>query len=550
VGARSRGAHPRCSKCHERIEIQRQGRPTEGGRLCNKCDIKARKHKKETSARILHLPPPPLLRTASAPARLRTLAPLSTLTASGQRHRKRKAEALLEQVQVPAGVLSPARIPPTAFLRTSTRFRNEMRRVLPSVAIPGEKAMATLKEQIADTKGTATASFDCGAYLTDPLRFVSVLTSHSEYLVIGGDFGSHFTKIGVTYFHNQITHFAPLLIYEGKDDWEHLAKFLSPSVPPFSGDSAHFPSIWAFLQFLVESRNALLNGDWMFLNNVLGLMAAAAKYPCPICTVSSDYFLRVCPYRTAKDKHSRHASQYPLLTVPSDRIVPLPLHVLLGLSNRLIFNVFPRWFPPENITQLVSTVKTVHTTGCGGLSDLYDLNGPEIIKWIKSGCNEKLLASVRGMSTLNPSVRAAFSSCCTWMQQLHTSLLHTREWTAAQIAEWESTVQHILSHWKEETGTELFPKVHMLRHTAEFLTRHRVLGRVSEAQIESCHSAFTRLFDRIHLNSAANKEERIRRCLADLALQKIANFVDDENKENENPNSGTAAKRPRRTSTV
>ncbi len=425
-----------------------------------------------------------------------------------------------------------------------------MRRVLPTVRISGEKAIAALKEQFASTKGTATASFDCGAYLTDPLRFVSEITTQSSHLVIGGDCGSDFTKIGVTYLINNKSHFAPLVVYEGKDDWQHLAMFLSPSVPPFSGDSAHFPNIWTFFQYLVESKNAFLNGDWMFLNNILGLMSASAKYPCPICTVSSDYFLRVCPYRTAKDKHSHHSSQTPLISIPAHRIVPLPLHVLLGISNRFIFQIFPCWFPSENISRIISGIKTIHTAGCGGLSDLYDLNGPEIVKWIKTGCNEKLLASVSETAPLSVEQHAAFSSSCTWMRQLHDSLLRVREWTPAEIQQWTETVQHILSHWKEETGQDPFPKVHMLRHTADFLTRHRVLGRVSEAQIESCHAAFNRIYNRIHLNSSTNKAERIRRCLADLALQKIADFVDTENLENEDPNASAAAKRPRRTSTM
>ena len=90
----------------------------------------------------------------------------------------------------------------------------------------------------------------------------------------------------------------------------------------------------------------------------------------------------------------------------------------------------------------------------------------------------------------------------------------------------------------------------MLRHTAEFLTRYRVLGQLSESQIESCHAAFNRLYDRTHFNLAGNISERVRRCLADLTLQKMALFTNSENAENEDPNAGTAAKRPRRSTTI
>ncbi len=206
------------------------------------------------------LPPPPLLRTASAPARLRSLAPLSHLTPSGQRYRKRKAEEALSQIQVPAAVLSPIRIPAAHLVGTSTRFRREMRDKLPSVRIAGEKAIVAEKERLAETKGTATESFETGAYLTDPLRLINQVTKHSPKICIGGDCGSGFTKIGITYIHRNTTHFSPLLVYQGKDDWQHLAQFLTPATPPFSGDSAHFPNIWAVLQYLIQSKNAFLNG--------------------------------------------------------------------------------------------------------------------------------------------------------------------------------------------------------------------------------------------------------------------------------------------------
>jgi hypothetical protein len=410
--------------------------------------------------------------------------------------------------------------------------------------------MGTEKERVAIEKGTATASFDGGAYLTDPLRFIDSVASQSPHLVIGADCGSGFTKLGITYQGHKTTHFAPLVIYEGGDDWEYLAQFLHPTSPPFVGDSARFPTLLSFLAFLVKERNAFLNGDWVFLNNVLGLMSASAKHPCPICIVSSDWFLRKYPYRTSESAQSHHPVQTPLLSIPSDRIVPLPLHVLLGLSNRLIFHVFLQWFPEANIIQLISTIKTVHTPGCGGLSDLHELNGPEISKWIKSECNEKLLASVGGPQLLRPAALSSFLTCCSWMTSLHAALLSSRDWTPVGIAQWQATVQHILSNWRKETGQAPFPKVHMLRHTAEFLARHRVLGRVSEAQMESCHASFNRLFNTIHHNSSHNTTERIRRCLADLALQKVAECMAPDDQENTDPNANSPAMRLRRTNTA
>lgn len=68
--------------------------------------------------------------------------------------------------------------------------------------------------------------------------------------------------------------------------------------------------------------------------------------------------------------------------------------------------------------------------------------------------------------------------------------------------------------------------------------------------MESCHAAFNHLYDRIHLNCANDQPERIRRCLAHLSLQKVADCVDEENEENHVPPAITRAKRQRQASTA
>ena len=66
----------------------------------------------------------------------------------------------------------------------------------------------------------------------------------------------------------------------------------------------------------------------------------------------------------------------------------------------------------------------------------------------------------------------------------------------------------------------------MLRHSLEFAERHRFLGRASEAQIESFHYEFKRLYHQQHLNMAHNEPERLRRCLADVALRAVQPFLE------------------------
>ena len=76
-------------------------------------------------------------------------------------------------------------------------------------------------------------------------------------------------------------------------------------------------------------------------------------------------------------------------------------------------------------------------------------------------------------------------------------------------------------HWQRETHIKPFPKLHMLTHTVEFAQRHRFLGRMSEAQIESFHAQFNALFHKHHHNQSNNTSERLRRSLADATLRAI-----------------------------
>jgi hypothetical protein len=62
-------------------------------------------------------------------------------------------------------------------------------------------------------------------------------------------------------------------------------------------------------------------------------------------------------------------------------------------------------------------------------------------------------------------------------------------------------------------------------HSLEFAERHRFLGRASEAQIESFHYEFKQLYHEHHLNMAHNEAERLRRCLADVALRAVQPFL-------------------------
>ena len=290
---------------------------------------------------------------------------------------------------------------------------------------------------------------------------------------------------------------------------------------PFVGESASFPHIWAVLQHFIDTRGAFLNGDWCFINAVLGLMSPSATHPCPICIVSHKSLLSSSRYRTPADRHSLHPQQRPLLSIPPERIAPTPLHLFLGISNRIILEAFGELLGKDLVEAALKPVTTVHSAGCGGAADLHDLNGPEISKWVKKQCSANMLAAAASSSSPSAATKATHSILSRWLEQLHSSLLHCRDWTGDELESWRSVVDDIWQHWRAEAKTEPFPKLHMLRHSLEFAERHRFLGRASEAQIESFHASFNVFFHKHHLNQGGNTTERLRRSLADASLRAV-----------------------------
>lgn len=320
-----------------------------------------------------------------------------------------------------------------------------------------------------ETRTFTTCTFIAGAYIADPVRFVSVVCAQSPFIAVGGDAGGGHTKLGITYSSSSnIQSFSCLLVYEGSDSWEEAP--------------------------------------------------TNSHHPCPICIISKSNFTGSSRYRTAKDKHSLHESNHALLSIDPERIVPTPLHLFLGLSNRIITDAFTEIFGKEVVEAAMNQVTTIHTVGCGGKSDLYDLNGPEIKKWIKKGMSQKLKED---KENITPEQTATHSILTRWLQQLHQHLLHKKEWNRDDIEAWSSVVGDIHSHWEVETKIKPFPKLHMLTHTVEFAERHRFLGRAAETQIESFHFPFNTLYHKHHFNQAHNTAERIRRCLADTALHAV-----------------------------
>jgi hypothetical protein len=112
-----------------------------------------------------------------------------------------------------------------------------------------------------------------------------------------------------------------------------------------------------------------------------------------------------------------------------------------------------------------------------------------------------------------------------WMHgdRLHASLLHKAEWSATEQATFGARVEEVQRDWIRITDLQPTPNVHMLSHALEFTARHHMhlLGRYSEARIESYHAAFNHSMRHTHCNQGSNLESKRRRSLADMALQAV-----------------------------
>ncbi len=304
---------------------------------------------------------------------------------------------------------------PSTILHAPRSIRNKMRQV-PNMHMPCEKAIRHCKEQLNVSGGTHTASFvlagQVGAYVTDPVRLVKALRGNPltnialdqprNLLCVGGDKGGDFTKLGVIYFNStNKAHFQALVVYQGDDNFETMKLLKEKGVLTFRGDSTASLHIFTLLQSLLD-EGAFLTGDWPFLAACLALKGAASNYPCPKCLVLKQHLGKLStprdPWNHSATQHAGTMAGANLLYVRSDYIVPTPLHVFLGIGNRIIDKVLVPTFTKETIAAAILAVKSKHAPGFGGLSDIYGLNGAELTHFIKTEVIPKLISSTPSLS--------------------------------------------------------------------------------------------------------------------------------------------------------
>jgi hypothetical protein len=492
----------------------------------------------------------------------RTLKPLADAQETQRRERVQLLGDAAEALAIPRSYVQAPPRPAAADLFHKPNY--QLQALRSDIPLPAHSTIQQYRLQQAPLDGTETRTFVTqrdGAdihvsYLTDPQLFILRHVAQSKWLAVGADRGGPATKIGITYERHGHMTYAPLVVSTGKDDWTGLSVLgHSPSPFQLTGSSTHFTSYLAVLQWVIDGLAAFLNGDWNGINAVLGLSTPAATWGCPICLAPCQDRLTLAPLRTPQQLQAdlllmlggdavpwaNHSLvNMPLLKVPAERIVPLPLHIFLGLANLIILEVYPTMVGEETVRQHVAAVKGRHVEGMLGAESVFQLTGPELSRWVKQQRDEALARHADTL--LRPRARVRFvlggqrqqqqplplttpaariRTLGSWLRLLHDQLLHRDQWTPADVDALEAVQQDIWKRWQSMTGRAPTPKVHMLRHTVDFARRFRVLGLLSEAQIEACHAPFNAAYNITHRNSSQNDAERLRRSHVEVILSKV-----------------------------
>ena len=491
-----------------------QKKKADGHAICYPCRKAARVATKEAAATVSTV-------QRRAP---RKPKPYDECARSERSRRRKRGLDALAAIGIPVQALKRRLVEISAVavvhLPKATRTRVK---TIQGLHIPGERAVVAAKLQLAKTHGAETSVFSGGAFVTDPIKLVRVATAGRTHLIVGGDGGGGFLKLGVTYVGvDDVAQFICLLVAEADETKESLQRFKQAGLTALVGESAAHSNMWAVLQHFIDSEGAFLNGDWKFISTVIGHMGASSNYPCFICTAPRNKLVRrKFPHRkrsaAAADMNGMYPGE-PLLTCMPTRLVPTPLHVFLGIGDRILSKFYAKTFSDGCMKRAMEPVKSVHAPGNGGLSDFYKLNGNELKKWIKQNCSKKLFDS---NGELFVGLRERLDRSARWLEKLGKYLLDSKTWDSVELFMFKRLINEIHAHWSSTTNDSAFPKLHMLTHCLDFAKTHKFLGRVSESFIESYHAQFNQLFHGTHLNLSNKRDERMRRCLADCCLRAV-----------------------------
>ena len=167
--------------------------------------------------------------------------PFENCRSTQKRMRINDVKAFASVTDTPLFALRPTRIPPANLVHLPTSTRRSMRAV-DGLRMASEKRIKDCKLMLAQEFGTETATIAStaveGAYITDPIYFIELITRYSPFICIGGDCGGGVTKLGITYLNERKkATFSAMLVYSASDHYESVSKLVQPVLTPFKSRS-------------------------------------------------------------------------------------------------------------------------------------------------------------------------------------------------------------------------------------------------------------------------------------------------------------------------
>jgi hypothetical protein len=210
----------------------------------------------------------------------------------------------------------------------------------------------------------------------------------------------------------------------------------------------------------------------------------------------------------------------PIFPFLYNRIVPLPLHIFLGLGNQLVTLVEQELSEDDDQADFAIFIGNCKATptGIGGSqkrSTSMSLNGGELKKIIHSSEFYRLIDCL-----VDESQKILFHIYLQSVRELMPFLLSPDPLNLQQLREFKELVNLIGDAWHRNKDV-VKPKVHMLFHCVAFAEQLGYLGAYSESSIESAHHDVHLTFEN-HGSSGKNLVYKQRRMHSDILQKRIS----------------------------
>jgi len=239
-----------------------------------------------------------------------------------------------------------------------------------------------------------------------------------------------------------------------------------------------------------------------------------------------DFNFSTPPEESAVQRTNRSSRRFkcvvdaPIFPFLYDRIVPLPLHIFLGLGNQLIELVEDELTEGDDAADLAVFVGSCKTTPAGihgaqKRAAAQALNGGELNHIVHSPQFPTFVECV-----VDEEMRVKLRVHLNVLRTVIPFLLSPAPLSPPQITEFRQLVNRIGAVWHRNKSV-VKPKVHMLFHCVAFAEQHGHLGAYNESSMESAHHDVHLTFEN-HSSQGRHLAHKQRRMHSDIVQRRIS----------------------------